>query len=114
MKCHIYRASKITRVRRVCPYHKVLHYGSQHEYYDTTLIFFDCGTEADYGYGEWRPPKSYKKLTIFQDEVGYSLMALGNVISSARTKRGIRAMANQRLKPSGEIKDLVTPHNHRR
>ena len=104
MSIHIYRADKVKRVRRLCPCHKLLHYGSQHEYYDTTLIFFDCGTRVDFGYGEWRPPKLYKKLTIFQDEVGYSLMALGSVIFSAMTKRGIRAIANQRLKAGGKIK----------
>ena len=107
MTLHIYRADKVKRVRRVCPCHKVLHYGSQHEYYDTTLIFFDCGAEADFGYGEWRPPKLYKKLTIFENEVGYSLMALGSVISSALTERGIRTIAKQRLKTGGSIKDLL-------
>ena len=43
MTLHIYRANNVKRVRRVCPYHKVLHYGSQHEYYDTTFIFLIVG-----------------------------------------------------------------------
>lgn len=44
------------RVRRRCPFHKRLCYGRLAEYYDTVRVYFDCGTELDYGYGYWRAP----------------------------------------------------------
>ncbi len=45
------------RTRRYCPYHKRLCYGSLLECYDTTRVFFDCGTFVDYGYGYWEEPR---------------------------------------------------------
>ncbi len=60
MTLHIYTSHDRKRVRRKCPYHKHLCYGEEARYYDTTSIFFDCGTSVDYGYGEWRPPENVK------------------------------------------------------
>ena len=54
-----------------------------------------------------KPPKLYKKLTIFKDESEYALMALGNVIARAKTKRGIRTIANYRLKTGGSINEQI-------
>lgn len=58
MTIHVYTPDKRTRVRRKCPYHKHLCYGSLAEYYDTAYLTFDCGTQIDFGASEWRlPPK---------------------------------------------------------
>lgn len=57
---HIFTAANV-RVRRKCPFHKRLCYGNRQEYYDTVRIFFDCGTMADYGYGEWTPPPKKRR-----------------------------------------------------
>lgn len=65
---HIYRCNDITRTRAKCPFHKHLCYGERHRYYDTTRIFFDCGTMVDYGYGYYEKPKLYKRISIFKDE----------------------------------------------
>ncbi len=67
---HIYRCENPARTRVPCPYHKRLCYGEKQEFYDTTRIFFDCGTLADYGYGYYDPPKLYKAITIFKDAGG--------------------------------------------
>ena len=69
---HIYRCENPTRTRALCPHHKHLCYGERQEFYDTTRIFFDCGTSLDYGYGYYEPPKLYNSITIFQDENGYT------------------------------------------
>ena len=60
MTLHVYQANKQKRVRRKCPYHKHLCYGTLYEYYDTSRVTFDCGANIDYGYGEWREPPKKK------------------------------------------------------
>ena len=72
MNLHIYRCENPKRTRRLCPHHKKLEYGESQEFYDTTRIFFDCGTFADYGYGYYEVPKLYRNITIFKDENGYT------------------------------------------
>ena len=57
---HIYTAPKL-RVRQRCPFHKRLCYGDKQEFYDTTRVYFDCGTVADYGYDEWTAPRSVQR-----------------------------------------------------
>ena len=57
---HFHTANKRKRTRRMCPYHKHLEYGELQEFYDTVNMFFDCGTQVDYGYSEWRPPPKTK------------------------------------------------------
>ncbi len=69
---HIYRCENPIRTRALCPYHKRLCYGEKQEFYDTTRIFFDCGTFADYGYGYYESPKLYRTIKIFKDENGYT------------------------------------------
>ena len=72
MTLHIYRCENPKRTRRLCPHHKKLEYGELQEFYDTTWVFFDCGTFADYGYGYYETPKLYRNITIFKDESGYT------------------------------------------
>ena len=61
MSLHIFRANKIRRTRAQCPFHKIMEYGDQHHYYDTSHIFFDCGTFWDVGYGAWKIPPEVKR-----------------------------------------------------
>ena len=75
MIAHIYRCENPVRTRAKCPHHKQMCYGEKQSFYDTTRIIFDCGTTVDYGYGYYDPPKLYKRLEVFKDEVGYSVIA---------------------------------------
>ena len=72
MTIHIYRCENPKRTRAICPYHKRLCYGELQDFYDTSRIFFDCGTFVDYGFSYYEPPKLYKHITIFKDENGYT------------------------------------------
>lgn len=72
MTLHIYRCENPKRTRRVCPHHKKLEYGELQEFYDTTRMFFDCGTFLDYGYGYYEIPKLYKTIKVFKDDIGYT------------------------------------------
>jgi len=57
---YVFTATVRKRSRRLCPYHNHLCYGELHEYYDTTYMFFDCGTQINYGDGKWREPPKKK------------------------------------------------------
>ena len=72
MVLHVYRCENPKRTRRICPHHKRLEYGELQEFYDTTRVFFDCGTFVDCGYQYYEPPKLYKTIKIFKDEDGYT------------------------------------------
>ena len=69
---HIYRCENSIRIRAMCPHHKHLCYGERQDFYDTVRVFFDCGTFGDSGYGYYEPPKLYKSITIFKDDIGYT------------------------------------------
>ena len=105
---HIYRCEHPERARAQCPYHKKLEYGERQSFYDTTRVFFDCGAMADYGYGEYTPPKLYKNITIFKDETGFTVWApragyefLAKFVPLERA----RLIARKRLANGGRIKD---------
>lgn len=106
---HIYRCLNPKRTRRQCPFHKKLEYGELQEFYDTTRIFFDCGTFVDGGYGYYVPPKQYKHLQIFWDSSKgkYVLVATYNWehLFEHKDHNKILAIAQQRLKAGGKIKD---------
>ncbi len=106
MTLHIYTAEK-KRTRRYCPYHKRLCYGFKQEYYDTLRIFFDCGTMVDTGYGSYDPPKLYKRIVLFKDETGYSVMARYSFDMLARCVplERARRIAKQRLAKDGILHD---------
>ena len=105
---HIYTANKKVRVRRKCPFHKHLCFGTLHEYYDTTKVFFYCGTVVDYGYGEYTPPRKYKRLCIFKDGDKWVLWAryVWQKLGEAKTHAGIQRLASYHLKPGGGIKEI--------
>ena len=109
---HIYRCENPKRTRALCPHHKKLEYGELQEFYDTTRVFFDCGTLADYGYGYYEPPKKYKRLRIFWDSEKqcFTLWAdyVNNALFSHANYNKILRIANERLKPGGEFS---TPAN---
>lgn len=107
---HIYRCESPTRTRAMCPHHKRLCYGERQEFYDTTRIFFDCGTYLDYGYGYYEPPKLYKKIVIFKDDNGYTAWVprAGWVILARQVSLGIaRNIARKRLKKGGRIDERI-------
>ncbi len=104
---HIYRCEHPKRVRVFCPYHKHLCYGEKQEFYDTTRIFFDCGTLADYGYGYYEPPKLYKSITVFKDETGFTAwVPRSGWVMLAREVPLSKALriARQRLANGGSIR----------
>lgn len=106
MTLHIYRCENPKRTRRNCPYHKKLEYGELQEFYDTTRVFFDCGTYVDYGYGYYEPPKLYKTIKIFKDDEGYTAwVPRAGWITLARMVPLIKArrIARLRLKKCGSI-----------
>ena len=85
---------------------KKLEYGELQEFYDTTRIFFDCGTLLDYGYGYYEIPKLYKTIKIFKDETGYTAWdptAGWEILASEVTLERARRVAKQRLKKCGTI-----------
>ena len=103
---HVYRCENPQRTRVMCPHHKHLCYGEKQEFYDTTMIFFDCGTFADYGYGYYEPPKLYKTIKIFKDEEGYTAWVprAGWVILANQVPLDIaRSIASKRLRKGGHI-----------
>ena len=111
MTLHIYRCENPQRTRQLCPNHKKLEYGELQEFYDTTWIFFDCGTFADYGYYE--PPKLYKHIVIIKDETGYTVWVprAGWVILANQVPlRKARKVARVRLKKGGLITEKIPPH----
>ena len=106
MTIHIYRCENPKRTRRKCPYHKKLEYGELQEFYDTTRIFFDCGTLLDYGYGYYEKPKLYKSIKIFKDESGYTAWvptAGWEMLAREVPLEKARRIAKQRLKKGGTI-----------
>jgi len=103
---HIYRCEHPIRTRAKCPFHKHLCYGERQEFYDTTRMFFDCGTYADYGYGYYESPKQYRNIVIFKDETGYTAWVprcgwkmLAREVPLAQARRVARA----RLAKGGHI-----------
>jgi len=103
---HIYRCEKPKRTRALCPHHNHLCYGELQEFYDTTRIFFDCGTFVDYGYGYYEPPKLYKSITIFKDDIGYTVWvprAGWEMLARQVDLKKARNIARKRLKPNGII-----------
>lgn len=103
---HIYRCENPTRTRAICPHHNRLCYGERQEFYDTTRIFFDCGTFADYGYGYYEPPKLYKHITIFKDEDGYTAWVPRSnwtIIARQVPLNQARNIAKRRLSSGGVI-----------
>jgi hypothetical protein len=109
-KLHIYRCEKPQRTRAMCPHHKHLCYGEKQEFYDTTRVFFDCGTFVDYGYGYYQPPKLYNSITIFEDEGGYSVWVprCGWVMLAREVPLEVaRSIATKRLKKGGHIVEKI-------
>ena len=103
---HIYRCENPKRTRALCPHHKKLEYGELQEFYDTTRVFFDCGTLVDYGYGYYEPPKLYETIKIFKDETGYTAWVprAGWVMLARQTSLKVaRSIARKRLKRGGRI-----------
>lgn len=102
----IYRCINRERTRAMCPHHKHLCYGEKQEFYDTIRIFFDCGTMVDFGYGYFDPPKLYKHIKIFKDEVGYTawIPKAGWIIIARQVSLNkARKIAKSRLKQDGKI-----------
>ncbi len=109
MTLHIYRCENPKRTRRLCPHHNQLEYGELQEFYDTTRIFFDCGTFVDYGYGYYEPPKLYKNITIFKDETDFTVwVPRAGWIMLARQAplQNARRIARLRLAKGGVIKEV--------
>jgi hypothetical protein len=104
-RLHIYRCENPQRARAMCPHHKHLCYGERQDFYDTRRIFFDCGTLVDYGYGYYEPPKLYKKLVIFKDDAGYTVLAryVDKFIIKQVSLSKARRIAKLRLKKDGFI-----------
>lgn len=104
---HIYRCENPKQTRALCPHHRKLEYGELQDFYDTRRIFFDCGTFVDYGYGYYEPPKLYKKLEIFKDDIGYTVLAryaskfLETQVPLAKARR----IARLRVAKGGIIED---------
>jgi len=85
-------------------------YGERQEFYDTTRIFFDCGTFVDYGYGYYEPPKLYKSITIFKDEDGYTAWvprADWKMLVRQVPLQRARNIAKRRLRKGGSIIEKV-------
>ncbi len=109
---HIYRCENPTRTRAICPHHKHLCYGERQQFYDTTRIFFDCGTFVDYGYQYYEPPKLYKYITIFKNENGYTAWCPRNgwhILARDAPLGRVRKIAKQRLAKNGRIIDKSLP-----
>lgn len=107
---HIYRCENPVRTRVKCPHHKHLCYGEKQEFYDTIRIFFDCGTVLDYGYGYFEPPKLYKTIKIFKDDVGYTAWAprIGwEILARMVPIEKARRVARLRLKEGGRIIEQI-------
>jgi len=105
---HIYRCENPTRTRAICSHHKHLCYGERQAFYDTTRIFFDCGTFVDYGYGYYEPPKLYKHITIFKDETGYTTWCPRSgwtMLARQVPLQQARNIAKRRLSKGGQIKE---------
>ena len=105
-RLHIFRCEHPTRTRVMCPHHKHLCYGEKQDFYDTTRLFFDCGTFVDYGYGYFEPPKLYQTIKIFEDETGYTAwvpragwLFLAREVPLNRARK----IARSRLKKGGRI-----------
>lgn len=110
MTLHIYRCENPIRTRAMCPHHKLLEYGEKQEFYDTTRIFFDCGTFVDYGYEYYEPPKLFKSITVFKDETAYTTwVPRAGWVILAREVSLKRAMsiAKRRLQKGGTITEKV-------
>ena len=106
MAVHIYRCENPKRTRRICPFHKKLEYGELQEFYDTTRMFFDCGTFLDYGYGYYELPKTYKTIHIFKDENGFTAWVPRSgyaILAREVSLNQTRKIANKRLKKGGQI-----------
>jgi len=87
-----------------------LEYGELQEFYDTTRIFFDCGTFLDCGYGYYEPPKLYKKIVIYKDENGYTAwVPRADWVMLARQVplKLARSIASKRLKKLGHIIERI-------
>lgn len=107
---HIYRCENPTRTRAICPHHKHLCYGERQEFYDTTRIFFDCGTVVDSGYGYYELPAQYKRIVIFKDEGGYTAWvphADWTMLARQVTLNRARRIAKSRLKRGGHIVERI-------
>jgi hypothetical protein len=108
MPIHIYTAPNV-RVRHKCPYHNRLECGNKQEFYDSTRVFFDCGTMADYGYGYYQPPEKFKRLEIFKDEGDtFSIFAryTHRFFTGYKTLAAAKRIAKCHLKEGGNIKVL--------
>ena len=108
---HIYRCENPKRSRRICPHHKKLEYCELQEFYDTLRIFFDCGTFVDTGYGYYEPPKLYKTIKIFRDDVGYTAWVprASWVMLARNVPLNIaRRISRQRLKKNGTIIEVIS------
>ena len=90
----------------MCPYHKRLCYGGMQEYYDTTIICFDCGTLINGEY--WEAPRMYKRLAIYQDGDIWRVWNPATLrdVGESKTKAGIERIARYHLKSGGKIKGL--------
>jgi len=113
---HIYRCENPQRTRQLCPHHKKLEYGEKQEFYDTTRIFFDCGTFADYGYGYYEPPKLYKHIVIFKDDIGYTAWvprAGWETLARQTSLKVARSIAKKRLKKGGLITEKIPTPTHK-
>ncbi len=107
---HIYRCENPTRTRAMCPHHKHLCYGERQEFYDTTRMFFDCGTFVDYGYGYYEPPKLYKHIIIFKDETGFTVWcprAKYRMLVRQVPLKKAWAIARRRLAKGGHIDERL-------
>lgn len=107
---HIYRCENPIRTRVMCPHHKHLCYGERQDFYDTTRIFFDCGTTVDYGYGYYDPPVQYKRIVIFKDGDGYTAWmphADWKILARMVSLGTARHIAKSRLKKGGHIIERI-------
>ena len=110
MVLHIYRCENPKRIRRLCPYHKKLEYGELQEFYDTSRIFFDCGTFVDSGYGYYEPPKLYKTIVIFKDDTGYTAWVPRSgwkMLARQVSLKHAQTVAKAHLKKDGSIIEKV-------
>ena len=90
----------------MCPYHKHLCYGEGQEFYDTTRLFFDCGTVVYSGYSYYKAPKQYSHIVIFKDQMGYTTWcprAGWTMLACQVSLEQARRVARARLKTGGHI-----------
>lgn len=111
MVLHVYRCENPKRTRRLCPFHKKMEYGELQEFYDTTRVFFDCGTFVDHGYGYYELPTRYKRLKIFWDNELRQFVLWADYVNKSifthENYKKVLRIAQERLKPKGTIKELA-------